>query len=194
MQVFDETIVEKWETEILASLHTDMTERMFIYCIDELRYKSKVFRETGIIVAYDGNVVKSDLAIPSSLKHALRVAAASLEDVPPFLRDWHPGSNEMVLDLVHPSLFPVVYGRTRILSTGNVGLDDCVKRCGEGETLSVPSHLEVQQGGSVSSYGPELQDPYSRKFQWLPCQVRFDGEKAKYVSVLVWSTPSCNSS
>jgi hypothetical protein len=87
-----------------------MTERMFKYCIDELRYKSKIFQETGAIAIYDGDVVKSDLAIPSSLKESLHIAAAPLEDVPELHCDWHPGSNETVLDLVHPSLFPVVYG------------------------------------------------------------------------------------
>src|SRR5271170_4892881 len=107
-QVFDEAIVAKWKVEALAEPDLDMTERMFSYCIGELRHKSKLFQETGAVTAYDGDVVKSDCAISSSLKDALRVAVMPLEDVPSYRRDWHPGSNETVLDLVHPSLFPVV--------------------------------------------------------------------------------------
>ena len=168
MQVFREELVAKWRAEALAAPDMDVTERMFTYCIDELRYKSKQFQETGAITAYDGDIVKSDVAIPSFLKDALRTAASPLEDVPEVHRDWHPGSNETVLDLVHPSLFPVVYGRTRILSTTSVGLGDCVKRCGAGEILSVPPDKEMSPG-------------YSRKFQWLPCEVKFDGDKTKYV-------------
>ncbi|KAG9016328.1 hypothetical protein FRB90_003259, partial [Tulasnella sp. 427] len=35
-----------------------------------------------------------------------------LENVPDEEKDWHPGSNEQVLDLVHPSLYPIVFERT----------------------------------------------------------------------------------
>jgi len=138
---------------------------MVTWCLDELRYKSEKFHETGMITVHDGDVVKSDTIIPSSLQDALKVAAAPLENIPEMYRDWHPGSDETVLDLVHPSLFPVVYGRTRILRDSLVGLDDCVKRCGDGMTLQVPSS----------------QGRYSRKYQWLPCDVSLEGDRAKYV-------------
>jgi hypothetical protein len=172
--------VSKWKAEALAE--DDMTERMFTYCIDELRYKSKLFKETGIITVYDAGVVKSDTAIPSHVKDALRAAVSPLENIPDSRRDWHPGSNETVLDLVHPSLFPVVYGQTRILNAGTVGLDDCVKRCGEGETLRVPPAKEAIIE-PISAWDNPLSTPYSRKFQWLPCEVEFDGDAAKYVSL-----------
>ena len=158
---------------------------MITWCFDELRYKSKQFQTTRIIIAYDGNVVKSDNTISSFLREALKAAVAPLEDVPELYRDWHPGSDGTVLDLVHPSLFPVIYGRTRILRDSVVGLDDCTKRCGEGETLSVPSRLET---GLVTVYESRtsafwnwraMHDPYSRKFQWLPCEVGFGGDKVK---------------
>ena len=35
-----------------------------------------------------------------------------LEDVDESAKDWHPYTNDQVLDLVHPSLFFIVYGRT----------------------------------------------------------------------------------
>ena len=71
----------------------------------------------------DAAVIKSDIAISSELKDALRIGAALLEDVPERLRDWHPGSDGKVLDLVHPSLFPLVYGRSRVLSYESVELE-----------------------------------------------------------------------
>ena len=37
----------------------------------------------------DAAVIKSDTAISSDLKEALRAAAASLEDIPDRLRDWY---------------------------------------------------------------------------------------------------------
>jgi len=112
----------------------DITENMFNWYIAELRHKLKSFQQTGTICVFDGDIVKSDTAIPSALNNAV----AKLEDVFYLHRDWHPGSNEQVLDLVHPSLFPVVYGRTRVLPNSLVGLDDCITSCGKGLTLDVP--------------------------------------------------------
>lgn len=153
---------------------------MISWCIDELQYKAKEFEKTGIVTAYDGGIAKSDISIPSWLRDALRAAAAPLEDVPEVHRDWHPGSNDTVLDLVHPSLFPVVYGRTRILPDSTVGLDDCVKRRGDGVILGVPPSEEAQQK-KLGSWGTrhEEQDPYSRKYQWLPCDIDFKSGRVK---------------
>jgi hypothetical protein len=79
---------------------------MMNYVIDELRHKSKSFKKTGMIIAYNGDVVKSDIAISSDLKFLLRDAVRSLEEVPEVQKDYHPGSDEKAVDLVHPSLFP----------------------------------------------------------------------------------------
>jgi hypothetical protein len=186
-QIFDNTIVAKWKAEALSAPNIDITESMLTWCIEELRYKSAQFRVTCAITAYDGDVVKSDTVIPSSLQHALKVAAAPLENIPEISHDWHPGSENTVLDLVHPSLFPVVYGRTRILRDSIVGLDDCVEKCGEGVTLEVPSSKEAalvtlhdSDRGWFWNWDP-MENPYSRKFQWLPCEVGFKGDKVKYV-------------
>jgi len=128
MQIFDDTIVAKWKAEVMSTPDIDITESMVTWCFDELRYKSQQFQLTGAITVYDADIVKSDTAVPSSLQQALKAAAASLENVPHTCRDWHPGSNDTVLDLVHPSLFPVVYGRTKILRDSLVGLENCIER------------------------------------------------------------------
>jgi hypothetical protein len=128
---------------------------------------------------FDGDVVKSDTAIPSALKDALNNAVATLEDVLDMHRDWHPGSNEQVLDLAHPSLFPVVYGRTRVLPNSLVGLDDCITSCGKGLTLDVPPKeecaLRVQRTFENKSPYTDylLKNPFNQKSQWLPCEVPF---------------------
>lgn len=66
----------------------------------------------------DAAMIKSDTAVSSELKAALRTAAAPLEDIPDRLKDWRPGSNGKVLDLVHPSLFPLLYGRSKFSRLG----------------------------------------------------------------------------
>jgi hypothetical protein len=154
---------------------------MVDWCIDELRYKAKVFEETGAVTVYNGDVVKSDTAVPAALKTMLREAVAPLEEVPAREKDWHPGSDEKVLDLVHPSLFPLVYGRSRILPDTLVGLDDCIERCGEGITIPIAPNDPVLIPNTPVSAGNL--ESFSKKFQWLPCDVDIagDNDSVRYV-------------
>ncbi|RWA14548.1 hypothetical protein EKO27_g614 [Xylaria grammica] len=147
-KVFDEGIVNKWHEEAMGArsqemdLDSDiyMSEKMFDYCIQELREKAEEYKDTGLISILDAEVqvVKSDLAIPSSLNDLLKAAVKPLEDVPDHHKDWHPRSNKKVLDLLHPSLFPMVYGTSRVLPYGKVPLRGCAKLSGSGETYALP--------------------------------------------------------
>ncbi|KAJ6553919.1 hypothetical protein DFH09DRAFT_1166249 [Mycena vulgaris] len=99
----DPVIMEKWRKEALdqqEDLHVNqkMTVNMVNYVLTEL-------------AAY-ARLSDTDTGIESELGR-LRAAVTELEDVPDDLKDWHPGSNGQVLDLVHPSPYPIIYGRTR---------------------------------------------------------------------------------
>ncbi|KAF5383139.1 hypothetical protein D9615_005036 [Tricholomella constricta] len=173
-KITDEAIVAKWRAQALAAApQKDITESMVDWCIAELQYKATTFEKTWSVSVFNGDVVKSDHAVPAALKEALRAAVAPLEQVPAREKDWHPGSYEQVLDLVHPSLFPLIYGKSRILPDSLVGLDDCVKRSGEGVIIPVPP---LEEASIESSYhyrheGDDSTAPFSRRFQWLPCEV-----------------------
>ncbi|KAJ0393535.1 hypothetical protein P43SY_000671 [Pythium insidiosum] len=52
----------------------------------------------------------SDSIVPADVKAKFVREVSVLEDVPDEQKDWHPGSNNQVLDLVHPSLYCCVYG------------------------------------------------------------------------------------
>ena len=149
----------------------DMTEKMLDWCIAELKAKAKAFQENGGLVSvFDGDVVKSDTIIPPDLQAALKVAVEPLENVPKHLKDWHPGSDDVVLDLVNPSLFPLVYGRTKVLKEGLTTLDDCIQRCGEGV---VPDWSGTAGSYTYVPFPGRFLDTmfYSERFQWLPCEV-----------------------
>lgn len=108
------------------------------------------------------------------LQEELKNAAAPLEDTPARHKGWHPGSNEQVLDLVHPSLFPLVYGTSRILPDSLTTLSDLVERCGEGITVPIPLDEDTRLGSphpDTSLRRLILKKPLSKKFQWLPCDV-----------------------
>ncbi|GFF36104.1 hypothetical protein IFM58399_04436 [Aspergillus lentulus] len=169
-KVFVEEITAKWRKEIMDS-GEDITPTMMNWIIKEAQWKAKVFQDTKHVVAFDAGVVKSHTAIGEDLRQMLRDAVRPLEDVPEELKDYHPGSDDKVVDLVHPSLFPVVYGRTRILHRKLIGLEDFLNHVGEGKVLAVPPEEEAT--ATVDRDWGSVHRPYSRKFQWLPCDVHF---------------------
>lgn len=148
------------------------------WIIKELQFKADIFQKTGEIVAFDAGVVKSDTAISAELQQALQVAVRPLEHIPEAQKDYHPGSDNKVVDLVHPSLFPVVYGRTRILPDKVIGLDDCLHNVGSAKLLSLPPEdqkvLLYRDPNSWRNMQRE-RSPYSRNFQWMPCDVKLTG-------------------
>ena len=79
-------------------------------------------------------------------------AAIPLEVVPDSEKDWHPGSNGLVLNLVHPSLYPIVYGRT-------------VGKLPGSDTPAILGFSGVE--GADPSF-------VSKRFQWLPSDFSVD--------------------
>jgi hypothetical protein len=149
---------------------------MVDYCLEELKYKANEYKKTGIIRVFHGDVVKSDSVISQDLQEVLKKAVAPLENVPENMKDWHPGSNNIVLDLVHPSLYPLIYGRSRIVAGETLDLRTGISMSGAGEIVPTPRKKEA--GVIYTSYdrneGPTR--AFSCKFQWLPCEIDLSGE------------------
>ncbi len=136
-------------------------------CIAELRDKAEYFKKSGIVLTLNNDlaIAKSDTLVPPELASALRDAFARLaaSDARP---DWHPRTNGTVRDLVHPSMYPLVYGRSLFLPDEVVGVDDAIdKWAGKGEII--PRRPEWDdEGGKSKAY-------WSTTYQWLPANVRF---------------------
>ncbi|KAF9527132.1 hypothetical protein CPB83DRAFT_895559 [Crepidotus variabilis] len=186
-KIHQEEIATKWQSEACSTDDLDMSQRMASYCIDELRYKASLYTagaSSGApqsIIVFPGDVVKSDIAVSSQMKLLLQRAVKTFEGaIPESARDWHPGSNGKVWDLVHPSLFPLVYGRSRVLSGENTtSLSDCIERCGEGVVLPILPKKEAKYWFDFCGLSA-----YSNKFQWLPCEVDISGENARFTSYI----------
>ncbi|KAJ5740847.1 hypothetical protein N7493_000719 [Penicillium malachiteum] len=153
-KVFNEKITAKWRREVTTGTGSpSLTAEMVDWIFEELKHKSVIFQETGMISAFDGDV---------QLRCVLKNAVRPLEEVPEDEKDYHPSSDNKVVDLVHPSLYPLVYGRTRVLRDTTTNLEDFMKYPGKGETLQSPAKEEAKKG------------LFSCRFQWLPCDVEFD--------------------
>ncbi|KAK1233198.1 hypothetical protein PQX77_003657 [Marasmius sp. AFHP31] len=191
-KVNDKTIVSKWRNEALGREGADISQAMFDYCIAELRDKAPHYAQTGrvIVLESEAAIVKSDTAIPPFLADELKAAVKPLEDVPERLKDWHPGSNEKVLDLVHPSLYPLMYGKSRVIPSGRCTLMDCLSRSVEGVIVRTPVQRHIDLGPhnrfmvkclprveARSAYNIKALNYWSGSYQWLPCEVAFRGEE-----------------
>jgi hypothetical protein len=141
-----------------------------------LRDKAEYLKEHAVIHVLDviATIVKADMADTDDFGQRLNQAVHPLENVPDFQKDWHPGSDSMVLDLVHPSLYPLVYGKTRVLPHGTVPMDECSEWSACGETCP---ELEGNLQDKVFSRNLGINDaglqPWGH-YQWLPSNICFD--------------------
>ncbi|KAI0822358.1 hypothetical protein BC628DRAFT_1316713 [Trametes gibbosa] len=149
-----------------------MTEAQLKYLFDELRYDAAQREpETGIYKASVPMVYESSMLIDPATKSAIHALAATLEDVPDEQKDWHPGSNGQVLDLVHPSLYCLRIGHSLVFE-GLPGDEKSLNR------LSVDGYMQsrkdMQQFCDESCWGKEdlgrvpFEYTVSRAYQWLP--------------------------
>ncbi|TKY89768.1 hypothetical protein EX895_001065 [Sporisorium graminicola] len=187
LKIHDPEIVARWRVEATQQSHL-ISQRAFDWCILELRDKSNFFQRTGLVPTLQSHntCVKSDSLLTQSFLDQLKQAIKPLLEHEP--KDWHPRSRNQVLDLVHPSLYPLIYGRTRYLPQGAVDLDTWHQS--DQGTPFPEQHRE-----SSPVYFPQPVDFYSFRFQWLPCDVAFQGDTGSNVLIRSYINnlePSCN--
>lgn len=155
-------------------------------CIKELQEKATLLEEQRLVRIFDahGCVVKSDVSVDAELVRSLQEAVSKLEDASFNTKDYHPGSDGRVVDLVHPSLYPLVYDVTKILPRGRVELENCVTRIGQG--VMVEKGSSTRKSRKRKSNMTEVDyEHFSADFQWLPCDIAFtDGRKSRIDSYI----------
>ncbi|KAF8601402.1 hypothetical protein BDV93DRAFT_585536, partial [Ceratobasidium sp. AG-I] len=172
----DGKTLAKWRAEALAQAKK-MKESHVDYVLQELDgYANLRDEQTGAEVSCYDRVWQSDKLVPPSLRERLIAGVFKLENVPASEKDWHPRSNGQVLDLVHPSLYPIVYGRTLAYPSDSNNRDPSMLK-----VVPIPT-LPPTNPRPWPSYNTQ-DDNYhiSLRFQWLPTdfQVSQDGGSAK---------------
>ncbi|PIA14487.1 hypothetical protein COEREDRAFT_47022 [Coemansia reversa NRRL 1564] len=127
-----------------------LTEAEIDYVFDELAYYATLHvPESGIMLSAVERVWISDNLIDDATTQELKRYAAILEDVPEKDKDWHPNSNEQVLNLVHPSLYPLIYKSSSILSKPIASPADA-HTCYLSEKFCwLPTEFQVNDDGTV---------------------------------------------
>lgn len=175
-KVQESGILSKWRQEAMTM--PLISERTWTWIATEMRDKAGFYREHGFTTSLESGspCAKSDELILEDLKQELRANVVPLLEASE--KDWHPGSKEQVLNLCHPSLYPLVYGRTKILEDCIAGLDDCLQYGDQGVVVPVPEEVSQEAWGRNprSHWGSYDQDiRYSTKYQWLPAEVKSCG-------------------
>ncbi|KAG9661503.1 hypothetical protein KCU64_g2514, partial [Aureobasidium melanogenum] len=177
--IFDDNLMVDWRMQALS--RPLVSPKAWDWCLAELRDKVPYFEQTGNIVVFNtgAGIVKSD-AVAEMIQTELRDAAELVE------ADEKATRQQAVLNLVDPSLFPLVYGRTRVLmDSGRVSLDNTINSFGRGEIVLEfpPGYFRRQRhvllpypawSEEVTSRETNYDDgKWSARYQWLPCEVEF---------------------
>ncbi|KAI6080522.1 hypothetical protein F4821DRAFT_55024 [Hypoxylon rubiginosum] len=171
VEFFNEQTLRTWLEEArlahLPDLDDDVffSEEMYKARVDELHEKATYLNNTGLVHILDAElaVAKSDTAVTSTLAAALGHNTTALEYISLQTKGWEPGSDYTVLNLLNPSLFPLIYGTTRVLplEQDRLSLDNCLSYISGRETIS-----EFDRAGM-------RRPAYRGATQWLPSNIEW---------------------
>lgn len=144
---------------------------MVNWIIEELKYKAMIYELSSAVALYNGDITKSDTNVPEDILKELRRTAKFLEFEEEELQFYHPGSMSKQRDLLSMALYPLIYGKSRILTDRVIRLDDALGYAGQGEVIPVPKESGVTRedlAWRVAARADIQVKPYSRLFQILP--------------------------
>ncbi|KAJ1991378.1 hypothetical protein GGI25_001696 [Coemansia spiralis] len=189
----DAEIRARWTAEAKTQ-ESELTDKELDYVFDELEYYALLQDpDNGIRLSPVDQVWISDSLIDEQTEKEVKRYAAILENVPERLKDWHPNSGNQVLNLVHPSLFPLIYSRSMLLdkpiSSPKAALDlkafgscpgslsgwrDAVRKHFQPSDSDKPepTYYVPQKNNRNSSY--YIEGFTSEKFCWLPTEFNVD--------------------
>eukprot|EP00916_Digyalum_oweni_P013015 GHVL01021391.1.p1 GENE.GHVL01021391.1~~GHVL01021391.1.p1 ORF type:complete len:420 (+),score=102.86 GHVL01021391.1:92-1351(+) len=172
-------ILNKWRLECVnknINGHT-LTDNNFDFVLEELKFHASLsddnIRLSPVLGAWE-----SDTLINKDMKNKLCDYVTNWENNL-VKKDFHPNTNNQILDLIHPSLCPVVYGLTRIVDDKN----DVKKYNSVKEQFDDSFNLKTKilENSTEKMWG----FCWSKSFQWLPCDVEVDKNKnAKILSYI----------
>ncbi|KAJ2063502.1 hypothetical protein GGI08_002522 [Coemansia sp. S2] len=167
----------------------ELTDVEFTYVLDELAYYASL-RPLGSNIrlsAADG-VWLSDTLIDAETTNKLKDYASILESVPDRQKDWYPNDRSRVLNLIDPSLYPLIYSRSKLCRQSGTSPLAALKLVETGE---FPGSLDgwckaltFADNGESDYYiplpaGDKRYCYYSSdKFSWLPSEFRVDDNGA----------------
>ncbi|KAJ5898051.1 hypothetical protein N7504_008339 [Penicillium tannophilum] len=192
----DPQTLEEWRQHAISVF--DLNEPSWQWCVKELRDKASDFKRTGYVAVFDADSRVIKCQVHDDLLKELRESMSPLfsesRSVSSFaLGDSYMSDSESsVRDVVDPFMYPLIYGRTRVLTAG--GKVDMERpeswRLSQSQIAPVPEiprsgyslndthyhneemHVEEREKKSLSDCRYIGKRNYwSTAFQCLPCEV-----------------------
>ncbi|KAJ2449691.1 hypothetical protein GGF42_004695, partial [Coemansia sp. RSA 2424] len=149
-----------WAAEAKAK---ELTDVEFRYVLDELAYYSSLHPpSSNVKLSSADGVWLSDSLIDLETTNELKECAAILESTPTNQKDWHPDGESRMLNLIDPSLFPLIYARSKLYR----------QTCTSPQESLKAKALEASPGSR-----DKWHEALSR-FSWLPSEFRVDDDGA----------------
>ncbi|GMM37517.1 hypothetical protein DASC09_048420 [Saccharomycopsis crataegensis] len=171
----DSEIVNNWKKDFLTQFKNDGIiikhanfDDLFEYTIKELSWYEKLEKEYkgNLKICMDDRICSSETLVNGKIKANLKTQSIELEKSFGDKIDYHPGSQNQVIDLVHPSLFPLVYGKSQSIDP-------------DTKEISVIDYSEDIVGDPDHKY-KGFQFFGSKNFQWLPTIFELSHDKKRY--------------
>ncbi|KAJ8908651.1 hypothetical protein NDN08_005356 [Rhodosorus marinus] len=166
-----EEVAQRWEAE---AREQGASSEAYKIVMEKLNFLNQL-RDGDIRPAPVDGVYESDERIVAEVRDRLLSAVKIFEDSPD--KDWHPGSDQQVLDLVHPSLFCLVKGVSPVVSEAEMDMD-WSQLLGHGEPVTDEFFRDESRDRSDEAFDfnrfKACRYTVSSKFQWLPSEVVID--------------------
>ncbi|CAL5865990.1 uncharacterized protein PFLUO_LOCUS197 [Penicillium psychrofluorescens] len=169
-KIHDPGVTEEWKSMAMNS-GRDVTLNMANWIIEELKFKALIQETTETVALYNGDATKSDVNVSKDLLEELKTVVKVLEYADPRLHFFTPCSKDKQRDYLSMALFPLVYGKSRILGDRLIGLDDALDNIGKGEPIPIPKETGITRedlAWRVLARADIQVRPYSRFSQILP--------------------------
>ncbi|KGO38628.1 Protein of unknown function DUF4246 [Penicillium expansum] len=198
----DPQTLEEWHQHAVSVF--DLDEPSWQWCVKELRDKAVDFKRTGYVAVFDADsrVIKSQVHddLLKELRESMSPLFSQSRSGSPSPSDDTPGSDSEspVRHVVDPFMYPLVYGRTRVLTDGGkVDLERPESwRPSESQIAPIPEKQTDRQYEMQfkERKGRDRKDQryhgkrryWSNVFQCLPCEVALNkqggAEIASYVN------------
>lgn len=190
-KILDPQIVAKWKVETNDTLRSEV----FDYAMKEMEFLLELCDDkTGIQpsgvdlvwVSFFHELIShlsiaiyklSDELVPdeldAKLKSTVEKFTESIKE-----RDYHPNSNDQVLNIVHPSLFCLVYGKT-------TDYQGKVIKPADSESLTTIRRFRYPGQG----FSPDERAMWSTQFHWLPAEFLVDDQGRVKIASYINSLP-----
>lgn len=166
----------------------DITQKMANWIVDELHFKAMIYEYSGAISLYNGDVTKSDRNVSDVLLQGLTDGSRILEYDEPELQLFYPGTMNKQRDLLAMALYPLVYGKTRILPDRVIRVHEALRYAGQGEVIPAITETGITRediAWRVSARADIQVRPYSLNYQVLPTDWEFGDDGRWHIATYI---------